>query len=192
MIMDQYSWNWSFWKRVFSNPSQLFLVCLVLFDWVFYSKGCCYHCHAGEETSKVSLASLWDLWQGVWARGSMVSQVSSLLVCARKDPRRRIQEVDVNKKHDRDEGLGGNCMTIAASTVPVKDFLFLCRFFGMSRSVSIFLGGACCLWLLSFVDKLAYFYFIKFIFLIVLQSWRQGWSHQTQDVAVHRSIKGSR
>lgn len=118
----------------------------------------------------MSLASLWDLWPGVWARGSMVSQVSSVLVCACKDPRRRIQGVDANKKHDRDESLRGNCMIVAASTVPIKDFLFLCNFSGMSRSVGIFLGGACCLWLLGFVDKLAYFYLIKFIFLILLQS----------------------
>lgn len=46
----------------------------------------------------MSLASLWNLWAGVWARGPMVSQVNSLLVCAHKDDRRRIQCMDVNKE----------------------------------------------------------------------------------------------
>ena len=75
---------------MFSNSSKFFLF--------FYSKGCRYYCHAGAETATVSLASLWNLWAGVRARGPMVSQVISLLVCARKDPRRRIQCMDVNKE----------------------------------------------------------------------------------------------
>lgn len=74
----------------FSNSSEFFLC--------FDSKGCRYYCHAGAETATLSLASLWNLWAGVWARRPMVSQVSSLLVCACKDPRRRIQCMGANKE----------------------------------------------------------------------------------------------
>lgn len=52
----------------------LCFVCFVIF------KGCCYYCHAGTEIATVSLASLRDLWPGIWARGPMVSQVSFLLM----------------------------------------------------------------------------------------------------------------
>lgn len=43
-------------------------------------------------------------------------------------------------------------MLAAASTMP------------MSGLVAIFLGEACFLWLLSFVDKLIHFYCIQFVF----------------------------
>lgn len=86
-------------KLIILKESDFFLIhlsfVLVFFS---YSKGCGYYCHAGAETATVSLASLWNLRAGVWARGPMVSQVGSLLVCACKDPKRRIQCTDVNKE----------------------------------------------------------------------------------------------
>lgn len=74
------------------------------------------------------------------------------------------------KVSDGDGALGDNHVPAAASTMPIISFLFLCRFSGMSGSESIFLGGACFLWLFGFVDKLACFRFIQFIHLILLQS----------------------
>lgn len=87
-------------KLIILNESLVifFLIHLSSFFNIFYSKGCGYYCHAGAETATVSLASLWNLRAGVRPRGPMVSQVGSLLVCARKDPKRRIQCTDVNKE----------------------------------------------------------------------------------------------
>lgn len=76
--------------------------------------------------------------------------------------------------NDGDEGLGDNCVLAAASTMPIISFLFLCRISGMSGSVGIFLGGACFLWLLGFVDKLAHFYFIRFMFFNPLTELKTG------------------
>lgn len=76
--------------------------------------------------------------------------------------------------NDGDEGLGDNCVLAAASTMPIISFLFLSRFSGMSGSVGIFWGGACFLWLLDFVDKLALFYFIQFMFFNTLIEFKTG------------------
>ena len=64
-----------------TQPSSLFCLFVYLFIYFcFNCKDCCYYCYAGTKTATVSLASHWDLWARVRARGPMVSQVSSLPV----------------------------------------------------------------------------------------------------------------
>lgn len=76
-------------RLIFLKESQILFLIHLRFFFFCHSKGCCYYCHAGTETASVPLASLGNLWAGVWAGGPMVSQVSSLGVCACTDPTRR-------------------------------------------------------------------------------------------------------